>query len=125
MAAVNFPQPILAKYGVISYSSDVAQTGISPVKCLAMNVVLCPAAARPGQSVVVRSGLTASFCLMILGWALLIQSSRATVFDFSAPLSLTAFNVGSTITLQVVDTQRTGEAGSAAARSELSVVTLT
>ena len=103
MAAVKFPQPILAKCGVISYSSDVAQTGIFPVKCLAMNVVLCPAAARPSQSVVVRSGLTASFCLMILGWALLIQSSRATVFDFSAPLSLTAFNVGSTITLQVVD----------------------
>jgi len=68
-----------------------------------MNPLLCPAAKRSSQSIMGRMWRPVWFCLTILCWAVLPQTTRATVFDFSSPLSLTAFNNGSTVTLQVVD----------------------
>ena len=69
-----------------------------------MNPLLCPPATRSGQSAIATVWLTAWFFLAILGWVALPQTTRATVFDFSAPLSLTAFNGGgTTIMLQVFD----------------------
>ena len=51
-----------------------------------------------------RTCLRVWFCLAILGGAALPQATRATVFDFSAPLSLVANNSGgTTIMLQVFD----------------------
>jgi Calx-beta domain len=69
-----------------------------------MNPLLCPAAARSSQSAIATMCLTGWLCLAMLGWVALPQTTRATVFDFSAPLSLTAFNGGgTTIMLQVFD----------------------
>ena len=69
-----------------------------------MNPLLCPAAKRSRQFIIGRMWRPVWFCLTILGCAVMSPTTRATVFDFSAPLNLTAFNGGGpSIMLQVFD----------------------